>query len=399
MERKAYPVDEKLFDLLSEENFEKLNTDELQKLFDNSDYEISDKWVFISDKIEREYQKESEDFEIRYFFHFSRLYGYKYFSLIDYGNNATYKIGIPDVSRSDDGMNRQKCVIIIQPRGKVSRDMIDLKKYVFNRLADGTQISNYLINNIEQILMQSFTEFFHAEFDQIQNRVEPFKKANSLTEDKNPFFITYNVDPEQSQNHKHVVAEKFRILKGIIDINIKEVFFKPYTDKDIIALINIELKTMDLVRAINEYMRADASLYLEWGDPVRYNRFDSQILSQYREKEVDKDNIKNVERLISSELLGFSGDWYDNESLILLSKNSFYFRSRQLINKASNLLGNFMLFIKNTLKLCWEKLRRCYNRIWSYIRRNTWIQIAIGWTLFAAFSGLCQALFQKYLIN
>ena len=36
MERKAYPVDEKLFNLLLEENFEKLNTDELQRLFDNS---------------------------------------------------------------------------------------------------------------------------------------------------------------------------------------------------------------------------------------------------------------------------------------------------------------------------------------------------------------------------
>ena len=159
MKRKAYSVNEKLFYFLLEENFDELNIDELQKLFDNSYYEISDKWVFISDKIEREYLKESEDFEIKHFFSFSRLYGYKYFSLIDYGNNSTYKVGIPDVSRSDDGMDRQKCVII-QPRGKESRDIIDLKKYVFNRLASGTQISNYLINNIKQILIKSFIEFF-----------------------------------------------------------------------------------------------------------------------------------------------------------------------------------------------------------------------------------------------
>ena len=50
MERKAYPVDEKLFDLLLEEDFDKLNAGELQKLFDNSSYEISDRWVFISNK-------------------------------------------------------------------------------------------------------------------------------------------------------------------------------------------------------------------------------------------------------------------------------------------------------------------------------------------------------------
>jgi len=54
MERKAYPVDEKLFDLLLEEDFDKLNAGELQKLFDNSSYEISDRWVFISNKTERE---------------------------------------------------------------------------------------------------------------------------------------------------------------------------------------------------------------------------------------------------------------------------------------------------------------------------------------------------------
>ena len=48
MKRKAYSVDEKLFYLLLEENFDELNIDELQELFGNSDYEISDKWVFIS---------------------------------------------------------------------------------------------------------------------------------------------------------------------------------------------------------------------------------------------------------------------------------------------------------------------------------------------------------------
>ena len=59
MERKAYSVDETLFNLLLEENFDELNADELQKLFDNFPYEISDKWVFISDKTEREYQEEA----------------------------------------------------------------------------------------------------------------------------------------------------------------------------------------------------------------------------------------------------------------------------------------------------------------------------------------------------
>ena len=254
-----------------------------------------------------------------------------------------------------------------------------------------------MISNTKQILIQSFTEFFDDEFEKIQNQV---KNHDGPIEHKNPFFVTYNVDPIQFQNHKNVVAEKLNILKNIMDMNIKEIFFRPYTDKNIIALISMEMRTMDLIRSINEYMRADANLYLEWGDLIHYNRFGSQILSQYREKEVGKDNIKNVERLISSELLGFSGDWYDNESLILSSKKRFGFRSRQLIGKICNSFRNFISFIhNNTLKLCWEKLRRWYNKIWSYIRRNIWIQIAIGWTLFAVFSGFCQALFQKYLIN
>ena len=112
MERKAYPVDEKLFNLLLAEDFDGLNAGELQKLFDDSSYEISDKWVFISDKTEREYQKESENYNIGYFFHSQGLYGYKYFSLIDYENNSTYKIGIPDVSKSNDIGVRQKSVTI-----------------------------------------------------------------------------------------------------------------------------------------------------------------------------------------------------------------------------------------------------------------------------------------------
>ena len=101
MERNAYPVDEKLFYLLVEDKFDELNTNELQRLFDNSSYEISDEWVFISDKTEKEYQKEPENHNIGLFFHSHGLYGYKYFSLIDYGDNSNYKIGIPDVSRAD----------------------------------------------------------------------------------------------------------------------------------------------------------------------------------------------------------------------------------------------------------------------------------------------------------
>ena len=315
MKRKAYPVDKKLFYLLLEEKFDELNTDELQRLFDNSPHEISDKWVFISDKTEREYQKEFENYQIGFFFRYQGLYGYRYFSLVDYENNSTYKIGIPDVSSSDDGVDRQKCVTI-ELGGKQSDHTIDVKKYVFNRLASGTQITNYLINNKKQVLIKSFSDFFHDEFGKMQNQA---KRNHSPTEDKNPFFVTYNVDPEQFQDHKNVVAEKLHILKDIMDIKIKEVFFKPYADKDIIALINMETKIMDLVRAINEYMRADASLYLKWKNDVRYNWFDSQMLSQYREEEANTDNIKNVEQLISSELKDFSNNWYDNESLILSS--------------------------------------------------------------------------------
>ena len=253
METKAYPVNEKLFDLLLEENFEKLNVDELQKLFDDSSHEISDKWFFTSDKIEG-------------FLGWQELYGYKYFYLIDYGSNFTYEIGIPDVLRSDDEMGRQKCVIIYD----VTRPnyIISIKRSVFDRLTSPKQINNYLINNIRQILIQSFTDFFTNEFEQIQNQV---RQNDSPTEHKDPFFITYNVDPKKFQDHKNVIAEKLHILRDITDINIKEVFFKPYRNKDIISLINMEIRTMDLVRSINEYMRADASLYLKWRSRVFYN--------------------------------------------------------------------------------------------------------------------------------
>ena len=199
MERKAYLVNEKLFDLLVEENFEKLNTDELQRLFDNSSYEISDKWVLLSDKTEREYREEAENYNIRLFFHFQGLYGYKYFSLIDYGDDSNYRIGIPDVSRFDDRMDRQKCVIIQLLQGRKPDDIINLKKYIFNRLASGTQINNYLISNIKQVLIKSFTDFFHDEFNKIQNQVERFNETNNLTEDKNPFFVTYNVNSKTTR--------------------------------------------------------------------------------------------------------------------------------------------------------------------------------------------------------
>ncbi len=399
MERKAYSVDKSLFYLLLEEDFDKLNTDELQRLFDNSSYGISDKWVLISDKTERGYQKESENQRIEHFFYATGLYGYKYFSLIDYGNNSTYKIGVPDVSRSDDVRDRQKSVTIDE-RNVSSESVTEIKKYVFNRLASGTQIDNYLVNNIKQILIKSFTDFFHDEFGKIQNRVE---QNMSPTDHKNPFFVTYNVDPKQFQEHKNVVAEKLYILKDIVDMNIKETFFKPYTNTKIIALINMQTRTMDLIRTINEYIRANASLYLEWKsdtpyDELRYDTFDSQILSEYKTQKIDQENIKNVKELILNEFRNFSDNWYDNESFVLSSKKKFHFRIRQRTDKICNSLGDFILLIyNNTLKLGFKKLHERYNKISSYIRRNTWIQIAIGYTLLSIFSGFCQAIFQKYI--
>ena len=393
---KAYSVDESLFNLLLEENFDKLSTGELQTLFDNLPYEISDKWVFISDKTERQYQSEFENHKVDYFFYYSRLIGYKYFSLIDYRSGSTYKIGIPDISRSDDVRDRQKSVTIVE-RNTSSEDIMEIKKYVFERLANETQINNYLVNNVKQVLIKSFIGFFDYEFGRVQNQV---KQNNSPTEDKNPFFVTYNVDLKQFQEHKNVVAGKLHTLKDIMDINIKEVFFKPYTNEDIIALINIEIKTMDLIRAINEYVRADACLYLQWPDHVRYNRFNSQMLSEYREREAGKENIKNAEQIILDELRNFSNDWYDNDFLILSSKNSFYFRSRQRIDRMYNSLRGFVSFIyNNILKLSFQKLCGCCKKILSYIRQNTWIQIVIGYTLLSIFTGFCQAIFQKWIVT
>ena len=381
MERKAYPVDEKLFYLLLEEKFDELNTDELQGLFDDLSHEISDKWVFTSDKI--------KDFSFT-----PGLLGYKYFCLVDYGNDSTYEIGIPDVSESDDIMERQKCVIIDEGR---TSDIISIKRAVFNRLANGTQINNYLINNIKQILIKSFTDFFHDEFERIQDQAE---RNPSPTEHKNPFFVTYNVDPKKFQEYKNVVAGKLHILKGITDINIKEVFFKPYTNENIIVLIDMEIKTMDLVRAINEYVRADASLYLKWNNDVRYDRFDSQMLSQYRQEEPNKENIEDVKRIILNEYRDFVGDSYDNESLISSSKKKFRFRSRQRIDKIYNSLRGFVSSIfNNILKLSFQKLYKYWRKIISYVRKNTWVQIVIGYTLLSIFSGFCQAIFQKWIVK
>ncbi len=379
MERSAYPVDEKLFYLLVEEKFDELNTDELQRLFDNSSHDISDKWVFTSDKI--------KDFSFT-----SRLLGYKYFCLVDYGNDSTYEIGIPDVSESDDIEERQKCVII---DGGKTLNIISIKRAVFDTLANGTQTNNYLINNINQILINSFTDFFQDEFERIQDQAE---RNPSPTEQKRPFFVTYNVDLKQFQDHKNVVAEKLHILKDVADMNIREVFFELYTDKDdLIALINIELKTMDLVKAINEYIRADASLYLRWNDDVRYNRFDSQMLGQYREDKPDKENIKNVKQIISDELKDFSEDWYDNEVLILSSKNSFYFRSRQLIDKIYRFLRGFVSFIyNNILKLSFQKLYAFYSKIRSYVIEKTWIQVGISYTFLAIVTAFFQAPLSNY---
>ncbi|MDE0469772.1 MAG: hypothetical protein OYL97_22235 [Candidatus Poribacteria bacterium] len=410
MERKAYSVDEKLFNLLLKENFDESNTNELQKLFDNLPYEISDKWVFISDKTEREYQSESENYKVDHFFRYSRLSGYKYFSLIDYENSSTYKIGIPDVSESNDAMDRQKSVTISKTNTN-SEDIIEIQKYVFDRrLTNQTQINNYLVNNMKEVLIKFFTDFFPYEFGRIQDRV---KQNNSPTEHKNPFFVTYNVDLKQFQEHKNVVAEKLHTLKDIMDINIKEIFFKPYKNEDIISLINMEIRTMDLIRAINEYVRADACLYLQWRDHVRYNRFNSQMLSEYREREAEKENIKKAEEIISGELRNFSNDWYDNETLISSSKNSFYFRSRRLTAKIYNLFGNFISFIKNIPKWFWENLCKRWSKIRRSIRESEWIRVGIGYTFLAIVTAFFQApisnwdkvitwfqeLFQKYLIN
>ena len=157
---------------------------------------------------------------------------------------------------------------------------------------------------------------------------------------------------------------------------------------------------MDLVKAINEYIRADASLYLRWNNDVHYDRFYSQMLSQYKSEGPDKENIENVEQIILDEYKDFVGDWYDNESLILSSKKKFYFRSRQRIDKIRSSLRRFVSFVyNNILKLNLQKLYNCYNKIRSYVIKNTWIQIGIGYIVLSIFTGLFQALFQKWIVG
>ena len=168
------------------------------------------------------------------------------------------------------------------------------------------------------------------------------------------------------------------------------------------------------MRAINEYIRGDASLYLEWkitGFPLRFDEFNSTLIKDFRDKKMTEDTLKLVRKRTSvkieeidemgSQLFKELSNNQNNISYSILRRKkhsgngfkSFEFRSKELLVKLQ--LKTKYIFsetISQIRKFGKKGVQKCIN-----FARKTWFQILIGYLVFSIISGFFQALFNIIL--
>ena len=359
----------------------------LQNLFNETIENFSEKWILILDD-----QYDCNDFSVPAT---HRAYGHKYFILMDFKTNSFYKIGIPNPKDIAAIENRQKFIIVYKSRS-ISVEEIDtvFQKYLTNN--KGT----YIISDLTHILIHTFSLLFQEKkenyYQAMQTRPDSKESKKNFFEvdfEVDDVFVSYNVDENSIVSDKESVFKKFKELFKIHNVSRKDILLKGYSNQQLILLINLSLGIFDLMRAINEYIRGDASLCLEWkniGYPLQFDEFNSVLLENFKNEAIAEDPLKLVRGRISEKIKEI------NEESSLGRKidsgsgfKSYEFRLKEFLFKLQLKIKDFLTkTIPQIGKFVKKGGQKCINLV-----RKPWFHIPLAYVILSILSAFFQAWF------
>ena len=400
MDYHAYKVNETIFKGFLNGNKETLTLSTLQNFFNEMIENISETWILIHDD-----QYHRDDFSV---LSGQRLYGHKYCILMDYGTKSCYKIGIPNPKNITSIENRQKSIIIYKKRSLLLKDIDTVfQKYLKNNK------SSYIVSDLKYILIHTFSLLFQQEkasyFRTIKTQLDS-KESKEAFFEVDDIFLSYNIDEKSIESDKESVFKKLNVLFKIQNVNRKDILLKGYSNQELILFINLSLDIFDLMEAINEYVRGDALVYLDWGtwESPCFRHFNSTLLKDFRDTTITNDTLKLVREIIlvnideinelSSQFKELSNNQNKFSYSILRRKKysgngfkSFEFRSKEFIYKLQLKIKDFFAKINSVSKKNVQKTVRKGKKILSI----TWVQILLGYITLSIISGFFQAWFNS----
>ena len=223
-------------------------------------------------------------------------------------------------------------------------------------------------------------------------------------------FLSYNIDEKSIESDKESVFKKLNVLFKIQNVNRKDILLKGYSNQELILFINLSLDIFDLMEAINEYVRGDALVYLDWGtwESPCFRHFNSTLLKDFRDTTITNDTLKLVREKISgkmeeindkaSQFKEFSNNQnYKPYSILRRKKNSrngfksFKFRSKEFLVKLQ--LKTKVIFSK-TFSQIGKFVKKLYQKFINLVRKP-WIHIPLAYVILSIISGFFQAWFNS----
>ena len=302
MDYTAHKVNKLIFEGFLNGDRESLTLNTLQNFFNETIENFSEKWILILND-----QYDCYDFSLPAT---HRFYGHKYFILLDYVTKSCYKIGIPNPKDRTSIESRQKSIIIYNSISFSSKETnIVFQKYLKNNK------NSYIVSDLKYILIFTFSLLFEDEkekYSQIIMRTRPDLKESKLTfSEVDNTFVLYNVDEENLRDYKERIFKRLKSLFKIQNANRKDILLKDYSNQELMLLIDLSLGIFDLIRSINEYIRGDTSLYLEWkniGYPLRFDEFNSGLLEDFKDKAIAEAPLKLIRERISEKIKEINED-------------------------------------------------------------------------------------------
>lgn len=394
----AHKVNETIFTGFLNGDKESLTLNTLQNFFNETIENFSEKWILILDD-----QYDSQEFSTLVG---ERLYGHKYCILMDYKTKISYSIGIPNPKDTNSIENRQKSIIIYEPCPFCFKEMYSVfQEYLKN------DKGSYIGSDIKYILIRTFSLAFKTKKGDYFSTT---KTQSGSTENIEVFlnvddvFVSYNIDEESIENDKLLVFKKFKRLLKIQEVNRKDILLKNYPIQKLISLIDLSLDIFDLMKGINEYIRGDALLYLDWGtwETPCFQQFNSTLLKDFRDETITEDTLKLVRKRISQKIeeIDELGSQFKE---LANNQNKFSYSILRRKKQSGNGFKNFEFLSKEFLYKLQLKTKDIFSKTISqtgqfgkkcvqkcvYLVKKPWFHIPLAYVILSILSALFQALF------
>ena len=383
MDYTAHKVNKLIFEGFLNGDRESLTLNTLQNFFNETIENFSEKWILILDD-----QYNCDDFSVPAT---HRRSGHKYCVLMDYKTKSLYKIGIPNPKDITSLESRRKSIIIYQRRSFLYNEIgIVFQKYLKNN--EGS----YIVSDLKYILIHTFSSLFEQEksdyFRSIktQSNSKKFKESFFEVDD---VFLSYNIDEESIERDKESVFRKLKGLFEIQSVNRKDILLKDYSNQELILLTDLSSRIFDLMRAINEYIRGDASVYLTWdnvGGPFRFQNFNSTLLKVFKDTTITEDTLKLVKERISGKIEEIKG----NSSLRRKIDSGSGFKSYEF--RLKEFLVKLQVTTKAVFSLTVSQIgkfvkKHCRNFI--VLIKKPWFHIPLAYVILSILSAFFEAWF------